>query len=118
MKNHVAIALGLVLGLAFGLVAEATQVTFLLRITDAITPVGTIFVNLIKMVVIPLVITTLVSGTAGLGNVRRVGALGLRALLFFWSTTLVSIVIGMVVMKLAVPLMGHITIAAAQHPDV
>src|SRR5690242_1363980 len=118
MKNHVAIAIGLGAGLAFGLIAEATQVPLLLRAADVVTPVGTIFVNLIKMVVIPLVVATLVSGTAGLGDVRRVGGLGIRALLFFWSTSVVSIVMGMLVMTLALPLMGHVTVAAVQHVDV
>jgi DAACS family dicarboxylate/amino acid:cation (Na+ or H+) symporter len=109
MKNHVAIAVGLVAGLVFGLVAHATAFPALLRLADGITPAGTVFVNLIKMVVIPLVVTTLVSGTAGLGDVRRVGRLGLRALAFFWATTIVSIALGMLVMQLATPFMSTTT---------
>jgi Na+/H+-dicarboxylate symporter len=114
MKNHVAIAVGLLAGLVFGLIAEASHAALLLRVTDAIQPVGTIFVNLIKMVVVPLVVTTLISGTAGLGDVRRVGKLGFRALLFFWGTAVVSIVMGMVVMKLAVPLMHDTAVSTIQ----
>ena len=109
MKNHVAIAVGLVAGLVFGLVAHATAIPVLLGLAGGIAPAGTLFVNLIKMVVIPLVVTTLVSGTAGLGDVRRLGALGLRTLAFFWATTVVSIMLGMVVMRLAAPLMSATT---------
>jgi len=118
MKNHVAIALGLVLGLAYGLIAQGTQAPFLLKGADAIAPVGTIFVSLIKMVVIPLVVATLVSGTAGLGNIRRVGGLGIRALLFFWSTAVVSILIGMGVMKLMLPLAGDLAFSVTAHRDL
>src|SRR5260370_24715150 len=66
-------------------------------------PLGLLFMNLLSMVVIPLVATALFTGVAGLGDLRRVGRLGVRALGFFWSTTLAAIVIGFVVAALFLP---------------
>jgi len=56
------------------------------------------------MVVIPLVATALFAGIAGLGDLRRVGRLGVRTLGFFWGTTLAAILIGFVVAALLLPL--------------
>src|SRR2546427_3826589 len=55
------------------------------------------------MVVIPLVGTALFAGVAGLGDLRRVGRLGMRTLGFFWGTTLAAIVIGFGVAALCLP---------------
>ena len=104
MTIHVAIAIGLVGGLAFGLLASSTGSPALIATAEGIAPLGTAFVNLIKMVVVPLVATTLFSGVAGLGDIRKLGKVGGVTLLFFWGTTFVSIVIGMTVMTLMLPL--------------
>src|SRR6059036_3160863 len=95
MRIHVWMAVGLVAGLALGLVAAVTRSPLLLAITGQwLRPFGTLFLNLLSMVVIPLVGTALFAGVAGLGDLRRVGRLGMRTLGFFWGTTLAAIVIG------------------------
>src|SRR6184192_4490158 len=101
---HVWMALGLVAGLGLGLVAVLTQWPLLLAVTQGLRPLGTLFSNLLSMVVIPLVATALFGGIAGLGDLRRVGRLGVRTLGFFWSTTLAAIVVGFVVAELFLPL--------------
>src|SRR5207245_3629222 len=98
MRSHVWMAVGLAAGLALGLVAAATQQPLLLALAGTwLRPVGTLFLNLLSMVVIPLVATALFAGVAGLGDIRKVGRLGLRTLGFFWGTTLAAILIGFVV---------------------
>ncbi len=104
MTIHVAIAIGLVGGLAFGLLASSTGSPALIATAEGIAPLGTAFVNLIKMVVVPLVATTLFSGVAGLGDIRKLGKVGGVTLLFFWGTTFVGIVLGMTIMTLMLPL--------------
>jgi Na+/H+-dicarboxylate symporter len=105
MGSHVGMAIGLAAGLTLGLVAAATQHPVLLALTDTwLRPVGTLFLNLLSMVVIPLVATALFGGVAGLGDIRKVGRLGLRTLGFFWGTTLAAILIGGVVAALLLPL--------------
>ncbi|PYO97924.1 MAG: hypothetical protein DMD60_05560 [Gemmatimonadetes bacterium] len=97
-------ALGLVAGLVLGLAAALTHSPVLLAVTQWLRPLGTLFSNLLSMVVIPLVATALFAGIAGLGDLRRVGRLGIRTLGFFWGTTLAAIVIGFVVAALLLPL--------------
>src|SRR2546425_7162991 len=105
MRSHVWMAIGLAAGLALGLVAAATQHPLLLALTGTwLRPVGTLFLNLLSMVVIPLVAAALFTGVAGLGNIRKVGRLGLRTLGFFWGTTIAAILIGFVVAAMLLPL--------------
>ncbi len=104
MRNHISMALGLAAGLALGLAASATGAPLLHQVAAGIQPVGTLFLRLLQMVVIPLVATALFSGVASLGDVRRLGRLGVRALGFFWGTTLVAIAIGFAAAALILPL--------------
>ena len=64
-------------------------------------PLGTLFVNAIQMVVIPLVVCVIFVGIARLGDLRKAGRLGGSSILFFWLTTLPAILIGMGLMALA-----------------
>jgi len=104
MKLNLAIALGLVLGLLVGLVAAITGSPALLGFANAVEPVGTAFVNLLKMVVIPLVTSVIFVGVGRLGNLRKLGRMGGVTLLFFAATTVVSVLIGMGVTKALLPL--------------
>lgn len=104
MRNHIWMALGLAAGLALGLAASATGAPLLHQVAAGVRPVGTLFLRLLQMVVIPLVATALFTGVASLGDVRRLGRLGGGALGFFWGTTLVGIAIGFAVAALILPL--------------
>jgi len=97
-------AMGLAAGLVLGLAAAVTQSPLLLAVATRLRPLGTVFLNLLSMVVIPLVATALFSGVAGLGDLRRVGRLGIRTLGFFWATTLAAILIGFGLAALLLPL--------------
>lgn len=109
---HVAIAIGLILGLATGLLAAA-GVDFFMTVAMASEPFGTAFLNAIRMVVIPLVMAVIFTGVARLGDPRKLGRLGLTTLLFFWGTVLPAIVIGMGVMWLGLAFAPEVTMPAA-----
>src|SRR5207244_6113343 len=82
----------------------APQHPLLLALTGTwLRPGGTRFLNLLSMVVSPLVAAALFTGVAGLGNIRKVGRLGLRTLGFFWGTTLAAILMGFVVAAMLLP---------------
>src|SRR5437660_6223841 len=101
--SHVWLALGLGAGLGLGVAAAMTRWPFLLALTQWLRPLGTLFLNLLSMVVIPLVATALFTGVAGLGDLRRVGRLGIRTLAFFWGMTLAAILIGLGMAGLLLP---------------
>src|SRR3989442_13679681 len=88
--SHVWMALGLGAGLGLGLAAAMTRWPSLLALTQWLRPLGTLFLNLLSMVVIPLVATALFAGVAGLGGPRRGGRPGLRAPPVFWGAAVAA----------------------------
>ncbi|HEV8305111.1 MAG TPA: dicarboxylate/amino acid:cation symporter [Gemmatimonadales bacterium] len=104
MRSHLWMGLGLFAGLVFGVLAALTQNAFLLGLAKSLRPIGTLFLNLLQMVVIPLVATALFAGIAKLGNLRTVGRLVVRTLAFFWGTAVAAIFIGIIVGSLVLPL--------------
>jgi Na+/H+-dicarboxylate symporter len=113
VKLNIAIALGLVAGLLLGLAAAVTESPVLTALTAGVTPLGTAFVNLLKMVVIPLVTTVVFVGVAGLGNLVRLGRMGAMTLGFFVATTVVSVLLGMGVMRALLPFAPEAALQAA-----
>jgi proton glutamate symport protein len=60
-----------------------------------IEPVGTIFLRLITMIVVPLVLVSLMLGTASLGDIRKLGRIGIKTIVYFTITTMIAISIGL-----------------------
>ncbi|MFN3486201.1 MAG: dicarboxylate/amino acid:cation symporter, partial [Planctomycetota bacterium] len=93
------ILLGLVSGAALGLLAHAFFPEGDPRLTGFVRwvtePVGQIFLRLIFMVVLPLVFSALALGIAGLGDLRRLGSIGVRTLLFTLVLSGASVAIGL-----------------------
>ncbi len=113
------LALGLVAGLGFGLLAAATGSPTLLAIAQGSAPLGTLFLNAIRMVVIPLVMAVVFTGVAKLGDPRKLGGLVGRTLAFFWVTLVPAILLGMAVMHAGLAFSPAVTLppelAAATH---
>ena len=80
---HLAIATGLVLGLAVGFAAAATGNEWLMAIAQGSAPFGAVFINAIRMVVIPLIVTIIFTSVASLGDPRKLGRIGGLTLAFF-----------------------------------
>lgn len=66
------------------------------RFTEFTDPIGDIFIRLVKMVVVPLILASLILGAANLGDIRKLGSIGLKAFGFFTLTTAVAVTIGIV----------------------
>jgi Na+/H+-dicarboxylate symporter len=113
MTKNVAIVLGLLCGLLLGFGAALTGSDALHAAAAGVAPLGVAFVRLVRLVVVPLVGCTLFSAIATMGDLRRLGRLGLHTLGFLWSTTLIAILAGMIVMYAALPFAGTLTIAPA-----
>ncbi|MEE8268765.1 MAG: dicarboxylate/amino acid:cation symporter [Nitrospinaceae bacterium] len=69
----------------------------------AVAWIGEIFLNALKMLVIPLIISSLIVGIAGLGDITKVGKTGLITLVYFMTTTGISVVIGLCMVNLINP---------------
>lgn len=89
------IGLGLLLGLLVGLGAAFTGSPVLHALAEGSAPLGKIFINAIKMVVIPLVVAIIFTSIASLGNLKDIGRIGGSALILYWVTVIPAIIIGM-----------------------
>ena len=99
MKLETRIFAGLLVGAALGAISKAPFATPLRDGLIAIEPAGTAFIRLITMVVVPLVIGSLFTGIALLGDLRRLGRIGGRTLAYFLGTTLAAAIIGLSVAR-------------------
>ncbi len=95
MALHTKILIGLLVGAFVGTLANATlggDHALILWINEYIAgPVGQIFLRLLFMVVMPLVFASIALGVTGIGDVRRVGRIGGKTLVYFLVTTVLSL---------------------------
>ncbi|KPN83958.1 Na+/H+-dicarboxylate symporter [Apilactobacillus kunkeei] len=86
------ILIGLVLGIILGLVfyKNATAIT-------AMQSIGTMFIRLIQMIVVPIVVSCLTVGIANIGDIHKLGRIGGKTILYFEIMTTIAIVLGLVV---------------------
>lgn len=118
MKLHTKIALGLVLGALVGGLANgvfpADCVDFRVATTggaywkcwvgdNVANPVGQIFLRMLFMTVVPIVFLSLTLGVAGIGDVRKLGRLGGRTMMYFGLSTAISAVIGLTLVNVLRP---------------
>ena len=66
-------------------------------VNSYIKPIGTIFLNLLKFIVVPLVLFSIMAGILSMNDIKKVGSLGLRTLLYFMVTTIFAVTLGLVV---------------------
>jgi Na+/H+-dicarboxylate symporter len=116
MKLTTKILIGLGLGALTGLILNIFAPD-LFSILDAFlfTPLGKIFINLITMLVVPIVLFSIILGTAGLGDPKKLGRIGLKTISYFLVTTAIAIVIGISLAYLIEPgLMGKFDTSGAE----
>jgi len=98
---HWQILIGMVIGVAWGLLAVKTG---LIEFTTFyIKPWGTIFINLLKLIAVPLVLVSLISGITNLKDVSKLSRMGLRTILLYILTTVIAISIGLTVVNITNP---------------
>ena len=83
MKESTRVLIALCAAIAIGAIIAVTGSPRLLRMADFIAPLGTLWVNAIRMTVIPLVVSLLITGVASATDVRAIGRIGRRTLLVF-----------------------------------
>lgn len=111
MKNKMPLSIkifvGLVVGIVLGLlsvngglidtsVLAGKEMTALKFLQEYIKPIGDIFLNLLKFVVVPTVLFSIITGIISLSDIKKVWSIGLKTILFYLSTTFVALIIGTV----------------------
>lgn len=85
---------GILVGFVFLLAAPKSTFT-----TDYLKPIGTIYINLLKFMVVPVVLFSIMDGVISLNDLKRVGSVGIRTFIYYMCTTAVAVVIGLVVVN-------------------
>ncbi len=88
------ILLALVLGILLGSYLHYQPDTRGWLVDNLLSPAGDIFIHLIKMIVVPIVISTLVVGIAGVGDAKQLGRIGVKTIVYFEVITTVAIILG------------------------
>lgn len=88
-KILIALGLGIIAGLELGADGVDLAKTW-------IAPFGTIFMNMIKMIIVPLVFSSLVIGVCSLGDVKKIGRIGAKTMAYYLGTTAFAIVLGLI----------------------
>src|SRR6059058_1985941 len=83
MKDSTRVLAALGLGIAGGIMIGASGNARLLAAADSLAPVGTLWVNAIRMTVIPLVVSLIITGVASATDVKAIGRIGRRTLIVF-----------------------------------
>ncbi|MGG4488024.1 cation:dicarboxylate symporter family transporter [Metabacillus idriensis] len=92
------IVIGLILGIAVGAVFYGNP-----NIEGLLQPIGDIFIRLIKMIVVPIVVATLIVGVAGVGDIKKLGKLGGKTILYFEVITTIAIIVGLLAANIVQP---------------
>ena len=99
---HWKIMIGMLLGIVFGFIM--TTVSWGKGFTgDWIAPLGTIFVNLLKLIAVPLILASLIKGISDLKDISKFKAIGGRTIVIYILTTVVAITIGLLIVNVAKP---------------
>ncbi len=101
LPMHIKILLGIGAGTLVGLLAARLGYSGV--VLTWFKPLGTIFVNLLKLLAVPLVLVSLVDGVTGLRDLRKLSSMGGRTLLIFLCTTVLAVTLGLVLVNIVRP---------------
>ena len=101
MQLHWKIIIGLVLGTIYGIASAINGWSDFT--SDFISPFGTIFLNLLKLIAVPLVVSSLITGVASLSDTRKLSRIGWKTIALYISTTAVAVSIGLILVNVLEP---------------
>ena len=112
LQLHTKILIGLLSGVIFGVLAN--RLGFSDFVFNYIKPIGSAFIRLISMIVVPLVFASLLVGTASLNDIRKLGRIGAKTVAYYLCTTAIAISIGLLLANTFKPGVGLSTEAQRQ----
>ena len=96
---HFQVLTGILLGIALGILYP--------KAGESMKPLGDGFIKLIRMVIAPIIFCTVVVGIANVGDLKKLGRIGFKALLYFEVVSTLSLILGLVVVTVFQPGGGH-----------
>lgn len=102
---HWKIFIGLVLGIVFGFFISQFD-GGIVFVKNWINPFGTIFINLLKLIAIPLILASLIKGVSDLKDITKFKSIGIKTFVLYFFTTIVAIIIGLILVNTIQPGVG------------
>ena len=99
MKARISLPTQMAIGMALGIVAGM----LFPDMGSTFKPLGQLFINLIRMVVVPLVLCTIVAGAASVGDINKLGRVASKTLIYYFGTTAIAVVLGLVFANIFTP---------------
>lgn len=103
LKLHWQILIALVLAVIAGLLAGQHGAIFGVTFYSLFDFFGTLFMNALKMIIVPLIAASIITGIAGIGGTHGLGRLGGKTLLYYMTTSLLAILVGLVLVNTITP---------------
>jgi len=101
LELHWKIIIGLVLGLIFGVLAASQGWGGFT--SEWIAPFGKIFINLLKLIAVPLVLSSLITGVASLSDLKKLSRIGGKTITIYIATTAIAVTIGLIAVNILQP---------------
>ena len=101
LELHWKIIIGLLLGLLYGIFAASQGLTSFT--SEWISPFGKIFLNLLKLIAVPLVLSSLITGVASLSDTKKLSRIGSKTITIYIITTAVAVTIGLISVNILQP---------------
>ena len=101
LELHWKIIIGLILGLLFGIFAASQGLTSFT--SEWIAPFGKIFINLLKLIAVPLVLSSLITGVASLSDLKKLSRIGGKTITIYIATTAIAVSIGLIAVNILEP---------------
>ncbi len=115
LKLHWQIFIGIIFGVLLGVVIHVTGAGWPLTLSKL---VGDVFVSLLRMAVVPLILASMVSGVLSTGDIRKLGKMGLKTLVYYLATTGLAVLVGIIMVNLIRPGIGVEKMAEALPEEV
>ena len=93
LKIFIALVLAIVAGLVFQNQADI--------LTTYVKPFGTIFLNLLKFIIVPVVLCSIMDGILSMKDIKKVGSIGIKTVIYYFCTTAFAITIGLLFANIA-----------------
>lgn len=106
MKLHWQILIALLLAVFVGWLSGPEGTVFGVLLVDVFDFIGTLFLNALKMLIVPLIVSALIAGISGIGAREGLGRLGVKTVTYYVATSFIAIMIGLVLVNLIQPGIG------------
>jgi Na+/H+-dicarboxylate symporter len=108
MKLHWQILIAITLAIIAGRLSGLDGALFGVPLVEIYDFIGTLFLNALKMLIVPLIVSALISGISGIGASDGLGQLGLKTISYYLATSFIAIIIGLVLVNIVQPGVGSV----------